>query len=102
MAVVGFILLWFGALGLGAMIGLGAFAAVRAFGPPALLLAWVVIAAAWLVGPLVAAALDETLEPRRLELLPLPPLRLVTGLLAAAAIGPGALATAVVVCLSLL
>jgi ABC-2 type transport system permease protein len=102
LAVVGFILLWFGALGLGAMIGLGAFAAVRAFGPPALLLAWVVIAAAWLVGPLVAAALDETLEPRRLELLPLPPLRLVTGLLAAAAIGPGALATAVVVCLSLL
>lgn len=100
--VIGFILIWFAALAVGGLVGLGAFAATRAIGPAALPVAWVVVAAAWVVGPLVAAALDETLEPRRLELLPLPPLRLVYGLLAAAAIGPGALASVVVILLSLL
>ena len=47
----------------------------------------------WLVIPVVAAALDETVDPRRLELLPLSRGRLAAGLLASAAIGPGTVIT---------
>ena len=51
----------------------------------------------WLVIPVVAAALDETVDPRRLELLPLSRGRLAAGLLAAAAIGPGTVITVLAV-----
>lgn len=102
MAVIGFILLWLGSVVGGLLVGLAVFAGIRAFGSQVLALAWVGLGVAWLIGPLAASALDETVEPRRLELLPIPPGGLIWGLLAAAAIGPGALATAIVILLSLL
>lgn len=102
MAVIGFILLWLGSVVGGLLVGLAGFAGIRAFGSQVLALAWVGLGVAWLIGPLAASALDETVEPRRLELLPIPPGGLIWGLLAAAAIGPGALATAIVILLSLL
>lgn len=102
LAVIGFILLLFGSVVGGLLVGLAVFAGIRAFGRQALAVAWVGLGMAWIIGPLAASALDETVEPRRLELLPLPPRGLIGGLLAAAAIGPGALATIIVILLSLL
>jgi ABC-2 type transport system permease protein len=60
------------------------------------------LAMVWLIGPLAASALDETVEPRRLELLPIPSRSLIYGLLLAAAIGPGALASTLAVGVGLL
>jgi ABC-2 type transport system permease protein len=49
----------------------------------------------WLLLPLVFFGVDETLDPARFALLPLPPRTLVAGLLTAGLVGVPALATAV-------
>ncbi len=49
----------------------------------------------WIIGPVVTSAMDDTLEPRAFETLPLSPARLGAGLLAASLIGPGGLGTGV-------
>jgi ABC-2 type transport system permease protein len=51
----------------------------------------------WLLIPVIAAALDDTVDPLRLQLLPIPNLRLAAGLLAAAIVGPGTVATSLTV-----
>jgi ABC-2 type transport system permease protein len=96
MSLVGFVLLWMGAFGGGILAGAG-FAAVMRYFDDALLRVLAVgfnlIGLAWVVVPVVAASLDDSLEPRRFELLPLPTGRLARGLLVAGLVGPGALAT---------
>jgi ABC-2 type transport system permease protein len=91
------ILIWLGALVLGSVVGFGIYASNVAYGSQGLASAWVGLALVWLIGPLAASALDETVEPRRLELLPIPSRSLIYGLLLAAAIGPGALASTLAV-----
>ncbi len=59
----------------------------------ALILGYVAVFLGWMVVPPSLSALDETLDPRRFELLPLTPRRLTIGLLAAAAVTPGGLGT---------
>lgn len=96
MAVIAFVAVWLGAAGLGTLGAVTSFFAIR-LGPGALQAIWVFLSFAWIVVPLIAAALDDTVEPARLQLLPIPNVQLATGLLAAAALGPGALASILLV-----
>lgn len=89
--LIGFIMIWLGAAGLGALLGVLGYGAGYVWGGEGLALVLSLIGLAWLVIPVVAAALDETVDPGRLELLPLTRRQLAGGLLAAAAIGPGTL-----------
>ncbi|MEW9527036.1 hypothetical protein [Microbispora sp. NPDC049125] len=57
------------------------------------IIGFVVFTAAWIVVPLLAFGLDETLDPARLALFPLTTRQLATGLLAASAAGPWPLAS---------
>lgn len=97
-SVVGFILIWLAALGAGG-IGILVLGLVPRLAPD--LRPWLpvagfnLIAVMWVVVPVVAASIDDQLDPRRFELLPLGRFRLGAGLLAAGMIGPGALATVV-------
>jgi len=52
--------------------------------------------ALWVAVPLVASAMDDSLDPRNFELLPLPAPRLAAGLLAAGLAGPGGLITVLI------
>lgn len=61
-----------------------------------IVIAFAVMWLGWIVGPLLAFGMDETLDPRRLALLPLRRSQLLKGLLAASAVGIGPLATAIV------
>ena len=82
------------AVGVGA--GLGAGALIESAADPVLMtsLIFTLVFALWLVIPLFTAGLDETLDPRRFALFPLRGATIVSGLAAAALIGPGALTTA--------
>ena len=53
------------------------------------------VTAAWIVVPLLGFGTDETLDPQRLALLPLPSRTLLRGLLTAAVIGIAPIATAI-------
>lgn len=77
-------------LGGGALLGIG-FELVPGAGPP--IAAAVVLHVAWVVVPVMASAMDATLDPRSFEELPLSSGELGRGLLAASATGPGGLAT---------
>ncbi|MDP9405833.1 MAG: transporter, partial [Actinomycetota bacterium] len=59
---------------------------------PALVVALALLWLGWVVGPVLAFAADETLDPARLRLLPLRRSQLAAGLLAASAVGIGPLA----------
>ena len=91
--VLGFLLIWLGAACIGSLLGLLAYGAGFLWGGAGLALVLSLVGLGWLVIPVVAAALDETVVPRRLELLPLTRRRLAAGLLAAAALGPGTVIT---------
>ncbi|MDP3984838.1 MAG: hypothetical protein Q8Q52_07555 [Acidimicrobiia bacterium] len=93
-AAVAFIGLWLLATLAGSIFGLLAGVVTRVAGGPGTAALFTLAGIAWLVGPVVAAALDETIEPRRLELLPISPTTMTWGLLAASVVGPGAFATA--------
>ncbi|HSL27111.1 MAG TPA: hypothetical protein VLA54_12595 [Acidimicrobiia bacterium] len=93
LGLVGYVLIWLASLAAGLVVGFVAWGAGRLFGTDGLGVWFAVIGLAWLVLPLMAASLDETLDPRRLELLPLTRRQLAAGLLAAALIGPGTLIT---------
>lgn len=60
---------------------------------PVVVLGFCLVWLLWIVGPIVAFGMDETLDPGRLRLLPLGRRQLMTGLLAASAVGIGPLAT---------
>ena len=93
---VGFILLWLtslaGGLGGGLVMGVISRATDELIGPLTVL-AFAMVGLAWLVVPVVIASVDDSLEPRTFELLPFTPAELSRGLLAAALISPGTLAT---------
>lgn len=63
---------------------------------PAAIMVFSLLFMGWLVGPLLGFGSDETLDPARLALLPLPRRQLAAGLFAASSVGIGAVATAVV------
>jgi ABC-2 type transport system permease protein len=92
-ATFAFIGIWSLAFGVGAIVGLLGGVVARLVGGEAIAALFTLAGIAWLVGPVVAAALDETIEPRRLELIPISPMQMSWGLLAASLLGPGALVT---------
>jgi len=92
-ATLAFIGIWSLAFGLGAILGLLGGVVTRLAGGEGAAALFTLAGIAWLVGPVAAAALDETIEPRRLELLPITPTQMSWGLLAASFLGPGALVT---------
>ena len=91
-----FVLMWLLSAAVGVGAGLGAGALIGASADPVLMtsLVFTLVFVLWLVIPLFTGSLDETLDPRRFALFPLPGATLATGLTAAALIGPGALTTA--------
>lgn len=95
-SILAFVGVWLGALGLGALAGVTSHL-TTGVATGALALIWSFLGLGWIVIPLIAAALDDTVEPSRLQLLPIPNLNLALGLLAAGAVGPGALATVLTV-----
>lgn len=92
-ATLAFIGIWSLAFGVGAIVGLLGGVVTRLVGSEATAALFTLAGIAWLLGPVVAAALDETIEPRRLELIPISSARMSWGLLAASMLGPGALVT---------
>lgn len=94
---IGFALVWVAAVAGGALGGLAVFGLGRLTGEPgvALVIAFTVTFIGWMVVPASFSALDETLDPRQFELLPLTSRQLVAGLLAAGAVGPGGVGTLV-------
>lgn len=98
LALVGFVLVW------AATIGAGVGVATLMSGGARLIpvirdeLAVLVLAAAsigWVVGPVVAASIEDSLDPRKFESLPIGRTRLGVGLAAAGMMGPGGVATAI-------
>jgi ABC-2 type transport system permease protein len=65
-----------------------------AWGPPLAVVGCAGLAVGWLLFPLLGFGSDETLDPARLALLPIPRRSLILGLLGAATVGVPALATA--------
>ena len=63
-------------------------------GPPVLVTLFSLLWVGWILGPLLAFGMDETLDPGRLRLLPLRRRQLMSGLLTASVIGIGPFATA--------
>ncbi|MBO4271498.1 hypothetical protein [Microbispora triticiradicis] len=82
-----------------AVAGFGLFALVRLAPHDVALdvvpVAFAMFAAAWIVVPLMAFGLDETLDPARLALFPLTTRQLATGLFAASVAGPWPIASLV-------
>lgn len=68
----------------------------RAAGPSLLVLAFALLTLGWAVAPVLLFGTDETLDPARLQLLPLSRRQLLTGLTVASAVGVGPVATAIV------
>ncbi len=92
---IGYFLMW----ALGLLVGVGFGFVVYLLGrqvdqPQAVLMfVYVLVFLGWMILPATVSALDETLDPRRFELLPLSPRRLTAGLLVAGAVSPGGLGT---------
>lgn len=82
-------------LGARGLTVLGRRGELAAFSEPILVVGFVAVWVGWVIGPLIAFGMDETLDPGRLRLLPLRRRQLLTGLLAASAVGIGPLATAI-------
>jgi ABC-2 type transport system permease protein len=95
LGVAGFVLIWVAAFAAGALGGLGVATLSRLTDEPGtvLMVFYAAMFLGWAVIPAMVSALDETLDPRRFELLPISPPRLVAGLLAAGSVGPGGLGT---------
>ncbi|HSJ27995.1 MAG TPA: hypothetical protein VLB67_07265 [Acidimicrobiia bacterium] len=93
---VGFVVVWLaalaGGLGGGLILGVLSRAAEDLVGHITVL-AFTVTGLAWMIVPVILASLDDALEARSFELLPLSSRDLARGLLIAGLVGPGALAT---------
>ncbi|MDQ3305557.1 MAG: hypothetical protein M3535_06170 [Actinomycetota bacterium] len=83
-------------LALGGFVALASLRAEPDLARSVIVVAFVALFAGWLVGPLLGFGSDETLDPARVALLPLPRRRLAAGLLAASSVGIGGAGTAVV------
>jgi ABC-2 type transport system permease protein len=98
LALVGFVLVWAATIGAG--VGVAALMSAGARLIPVLRdeLAVLVLTAAsigWVVGPVVAASIEDFLDPRKFESLPIGRTRLGVGLAAAGVLGPGGVATTI-------
>lgn len=95
---VGFLAIWLlalaGGLGGAALLALVAREAPDQLGTAAVL-GFGAVGLAWLIVPIVVASLDDSLEARSFETLPLDERQLAVGLLGASLVGPGTLATAI-------
>ena len=93
---IGFLAIWLAALagGLGGGLIMGVISrATEGVIAPFTVLVFTAVGLAWVVVPVVIASLDDSLEARTFELLPLNPAQLARGLLAAGLAGPGTVAT---------
>ena len=92
---IGYFAIWAGGVIGGVLGGLGVYGLGRLTDEPGmvLILAYTAVFLGWMIIPASLTALDETLDPRRFELLPISPRRLTAGLLAAGAVAPGAVGT---------
>lgn len=104
LGTIGFIAIWLVAVVVGIFGGLAVFGLGRLTEEPGLILviSYTLVFVGWLVIPASFSALDESLDPRRFELLPLTPRHLIVGLLAAAAVTPGGVGTAIALFLATL
>jgi ABC-2 type transport system permease protein len=93
---VGFVVVWLaalaGGLGGGLVLGVLSRAAEDLIGAVTVLV-FTGTGLAWMIVPVILASLDDALEARSFELLPLSSRDLARGLLVAALVGPGTLAT---------
>lgn len=96
LAGAGFLLVWLaavaGGLGGGLLFGVSV-RLVEDWAVTITVLSFTVLGLVWVVVPVILASLDDSLDPRAFELLPLTPRRLAAGLLTAGLVGPGAVAT---------
>ncbi len=92
--VVMFVLVWFAAVLGGLSLG-GLLASIghTASAPEAIPIVFVVVFVGWVVGPVVLASVEQTLVTEHFELLPVRPFQMATGMVAAALLGPAAVAT---------
>lgn len=95
MGMVGFVLIWVAGVIGGVLGGLAVFGLGRLTEEPGLILmaAYTIVFVGWMVIPASFSALEDTLDARRFELLPLTSRQLITGLLAAGAMTPGGVGT---------
>ncbi|MGF1666021.1 MAG: hypothetical protein ACFCVC_07075 [Acidimicrobiia bacterium] len=98
LALVGFVLVWAATIGAG--VGVATLMSAGARLLPAIRdeMAVLVLALAsigWVVGPVVAASIEDSLDPRKFESLPIGRTRLGVGLAAAGVLGPGGVATTI-------
>jgi ABC-2 type transport system permease protein len=97
-SVIGFIGVWMAAAGSGFGAAIGVSIAARLatrWSEIVVVSGSSLVALVWVVGPLVAASIEDSLDPRRFESLPIRPTQLAGGLLAAGMVGPGGFATVV-------
>jgi ABC-2 type transport system permease protein len=94
---IGYAAVWAAGVVLGTLGGLAVFGLSRLTDQPGaiLIIAYTVLFLGWMIIPAAISALDETLDPRRFELLPITPRRLTFGLLAAGAVSPGSVGTGI-------
>lgn len=100
LGLVGFILVWVTTAALG--FGGAALVATTArlvpeLGPAIPQILFTMVALGWVIGPVVAASIEDSLDPRKFESLPLGRTQLAVGLAVAGSIGPGGVATTLVV-----
>ena len=96
LSTLGFVLVWLAGIGSG-VAGMALLSLLPRFAPgiatPLAVGVFFLVGLAWVVGPVIAASIDDALDVRRFELLPIPTVQLGIGLLAAGLVGPGSLAT---------
>lgn len=92
---IGYIAIWAAGVVGGVLGGLAVFGLGRLSGEPGLMLilAYTAVFIGWMILPASISALDESLDPRRFELLPITPRGLTAGLLVAGAVAPGGVGT---------
>jgi ABC-2 type transport system permease protein len=98
LALIGFVLVWVAAIGAGVGVAILVSAGARLL--PAIrddlaVLVLAVTGIGWVVGPVVAASIEDSLDPRKFESLPIGRIRLGVGLAAAGVFGPGGVATTI-------
>ncbi len=98
LALVGFVLVWVATIGAGVVAAVLMSAGARLL--PAIrdelaVLVLAVTSIGWVVGPVVAASIEDSLDPRKFESLPIGRTRLGVGLAAAGVLGPGGVATTI-------
>jgi len=98
LSLLGFVLVWMGAISAGLLAAVLIGAGGRLSGEARSLILPIVFlgtAIVWVIGPIIAASIDDSLDPRRFETLPVSRRQLGVGLAAAGLISPGGLGTSI-------